>query len=127
VPSLKAIDYSLAILYQLSAGSYSKVQTLLKSKMPLWFVAGTQTDLQGLNANQKAVKALAGREEVQEIFAQPVTSFSAFTLSDSTLSKLGKLPPLLAQFGSYEAAAICFCIAQTKNRERSNQLPITGL
>jgi hypothetical protein len=124
LPSLKAIDYNLAILYQLSAGSYSKVQTLLKSKMPLWFIAGTQTDLQGLNANQKAIKALAGQQEVQEAFAQPVSSFSAFTLSDSTLSKLGKLPPLLAQFGSYEAAPSASVLLKQKIGNVATNYPL---
>jgi hypothetical protein len=124
LPSLKATDYNLAILYQLSAGSYSKVQTLLKSKMPLWFIAGTQTDLQGLNTNQKAVKVLAGRPEVQETFAQPVASFSAFTLSDSSISKLSKLPPLLAQFGSYEASSSASVLLKQKIGNVATNYPL---
>jgi hypothetical protein len=49
-------DYSLAILYQLSAASYGKLQNLLQSKTPLWHMAGTQADLPAFNNAQKAVK-----------------------------------------------------------------------
>jgi len=103
VASIKVGDYSLAILYQLSAASYGKLQTLLQSKTPLWFIAGTQADLQAFNNAQKVVKINAGRQEVQEAFAQPVSTFSAFTLTDSTRDKISKLPPLVAPFGTYEA------------------------
>ena len=122
--SLKATDYTLAILYQPGAASYSRVQPLLDSRMPLWYIAGTQTDLQGLNAIQKAVKVSAGRQEVQETFAQPVTSFSAFTLSDSTLTKLSKLPPLLAPFGSYEAAPSASVLLKQKIGNIATNYPL---
>jgi hypothetical protein len=124
LPSIKATDYTLVILYQLGATSYSKVQPLLESKVPLWFIAGTQTDLQSLNTIQKAVKVSAGRQEVQEAFAQPVTSFTAFTLSDSTLTKLGKLPPLLAPFGSYEAAPSASVLLKQKIGNVATNYPL---
>jgi hypothetical protein len=111
VASVKMADYSLAILYQLSAGSYSKLQNLLQSKTPLWYIAGTQADLPAFNNAQKTVMINAGRQEVQEAFAQPVSTFSAFTLTDSTRNKISKFPPLVSPFGSYEAsgtAAVLF-------------------
>ncbi|MFA6086502.1 hypothetical protein [Mucilaginibacter sp.] len=124
LPLIKATDYTLVILYQPGAAGYSRVQTLLESKMPLWFIAGTQTDLQGLNTTQKAVKVSAGRQEVQEAFAQPVTSFTAFTLSDSTLTKLGKLPPLLAPFGSYEAVPSASVLLKQKIGNVATNYPL---
>jgi hypothetical protein len=114
VASIKMGDYSLGILYQLSAGSYSKLQTLLQSKIPLWHIAGTQADLTALNSAQKAVKINAGRQEVQEAFALPVSTFSAFTLTDSTRNKISKLPPLTSPFGSYEAPATAAVLFKQK-------------
>ncbi|RFZ95231.1 hypothetical protein D0C36_06810 [Mucilaginibacter conchicola] len=102
IAKLKPADYTLAILYQLQAGSYAKLQAITQNKMPLWFVAGTQADLQDLNNHQKVLGVSATRAESQEVFAQVVPGFSAFTLSDSTRSKLEKLPPLLAPYGSYK-------------------------
>ena len=112
--AVKAGDYSLAILYQPAAGSYGKLKQILDSKIPLWFIAGSQADLQGLNNAQKAVQIMQGRAEVQEAFALPVPAFTAFTLSDSTLNKLGKLPPLLAPFGSYQAGSSATVLLKQK-------------
>ncbi|RYU90110.1 hypothetical protein EWM62_11245 [Mucilaginibacter terrigena] len=112
--AIKMADYSLAILYQLSAGSYGKLQNLLQGKTPVWHIAGTQTDLQAFNNAQKAVKANAGGQEVQETFAQPVSTFSAFTLTDSAQNKLSKLPPLVAQFGSYAASSTASVLLKQK-------------
>nr|WP_067055475.1 VWA domain-containing protein [Mucilaginibacter sp. L294] len=114
VASQKMADYSLAILYQLSATSYSKLQNLLQSKTPLWHIAGTQADLQAFNNAQKAVKINAGRQEVQEAFAQPVSTFSAFTLTDSTRDKISKLPPLVSPFGNYEASGTASVLFRQK-------------
>ena len=101
--SLNVNDYSLAILYQLSGAGYSKVQNILTGKMPLWLVSGAQADMPAFNRAQKVVTANAGRNDVQEVFAQPMSTFTAFTLSDSTQNKIAKLPPLLAAYGTYEA------------------------
>lgn len=102
--TIKTADCTLAILYQPSAAGYSGIKAIVDSKIPLWFIAGAQADMQGFIANQKVVKATIGRPETQEVFAQPVNGFSAFTLSDSAQNKLGKLPPLLVPFGSYSSA-----------------------
>jgi hypothetical protein len=100
---VKLSDYSLAIVYQLSASSFGAFKGLIKGKMPLWYLAGTQADLQSLNNQQKLIKISAVRTEMQEVFAQPVSSFSLFTLSDSALKKISRFPPLQAPFGNYSS------------------------
>ncbi|PAW93534.1 hypothetical protein CKK33_08525 [Mucilaginibacter sp. MD40] len=95
-------NYTAVVLYQLQAGSYVKLKPLLQGKIPLWFIGGTQADLQGFNQAQGVVNIGAARSESQEVFAQAQPGFSAFTLSDSTLNKLERFPPLLAPYGSYQ-------------------------
>ncbi|GGH15712.1 hypothetical protein [Mucilaginibacter phyllosphaerae] len=112
--TIKLTDYSMAIFYQLSAGSYSKLQGLQQSKTPLWHIAGTQTNLPAFNNAQSAVKINSSSPEVQEAFAQPVPTFSAFTLTDSSQNKLSKLPPLLAAFGNYTAAGTASVLLKQK-------------
>ena len=102
--TIKPADYSLVILYQLSANN-SIVQNLVKAKPPVWFIAGAQTDLQVFNNAQKLIKISAGRTEMQEVFATPATDFTAFTLSDSSRKKIAAFPPLLAPYGSYGSVA----------------------
>jgi hypothetical protein len=114
IAAVKLNDYSLAILYQLSADSYRKLQNLLQSKNPVWYIAGTQVDINAFNNAQKAVKINSGGQEVQEAFAQPVSTFSAFTLTDSTQNKLSKLPPLVAPFGNYTASGTASVLLKQK-------------
>ena len=99
--SVKPGDYSLAIAYQITDGSNNGFQTILKSKVPIWYILGAQTNLQAFNNEQKLVKLSAGRQDMQEVFAAPATNFIGFTLSDSSKNKIAAFPPLLAPFGSY--------------------------
>lgn len=104
LPKLKLTDYSLIILYQTASNSSGELQSFItKSKVPVWYIAGAQTDLPQLNSEQKQVQINSGRSEMQEVFAQPVQGFSLFTLSDSTKKKLSDLPPLLAPYGNYSS------------------------
>jgi hypothetical protein len=101
--AVKPGDYSLIILYQVSGNRNSYVQNLLKAKVPVWYVVGAQTDLPAFNNDQKLVHISSGRQEMQEVFAQPTNDFTDFALSDSSKRKLAALPPLLAPYGSYGA------------------------
>ncbi|WP_454801024.1 hypothetical protein [Mucilaginibacter phyllosphaerae] len=124
IATLKPADYSMAIFYQLSAGSYDKLQSMLQSKMPLWYIAGTQADINALNNAQNIVKINANSAEVQETFAQPVTTFSAFTLTDSTQRKLSSLPPLVAVFGSYTQAGNAAVLLKQKIGNVATNYPL---
>lgn len=95
-------DYSLLIIYQPVGGMAAQAA---KSKVPVWYVAGSQTDLAALNSAQKIMQIGASRQDMQEVFALPSPGFSLFTLSDSTLQKLTKFPPLLAPYGNYNSPA----------------------
>jgi len=104
VTAIKPGDYGLVILYQVADAGNSAVENLLKSKVPVWYVVGAQTSLPAFNAEQKFIRISSGRQEMQEVFAQPTVDFTAFTLSDSTKRKIAAFPPLLAPFGNYSSA-----------------------
>ncbi|QKJ28659.1 VWA domain-containing protein [Mucilaginibacter mali] len=95
-------DYSLVMLYQPAEGMAALAA---KSRVPVWYMVGAQTDLNALNQVQKIVQIGANRQEMQEVFALQSAGFSLFTLSDSTLQKLAKFPPLLAPYGNYSSPA----------------------
>ncbi|PWK80587.1 hypothetical protein LX99_01056 [Mucilaginibacter oryzae] len=99
---IKPADYSLVILYQVSAADYPPVKSYIsKSKTPVWYIIGSQSNLQAVNNEQGVVKISAGHAETQEVLALPANDFTAFNLSDSAKRKIAVLPPLLAPFGSY--------------------------
>ena len=100
---VKPGDYGLVILYQLSSDNNGIVKELVKSKVPIWYIAGAQTDLRDFNNEQKMTDISVGKSEMQEVFAQPTTDFTDFTLSDSSRKKIAGFPPLLAPYGSYSS------------------------
>jgi hypothetical protein len=102
LPAVKTGDYSLVMLYQVTSGRSAMLQNLLaKSKLPVWYLLGAQANLIAFNNEQKLIRISSGRQELQEVFAQPAVNFSIFTLSDSTRKKISLLPPLLAPYGNY--------------------------
>ncbi|HEY4326980.1 MAG TPA: hypothetical protein VGN20_23540 [Mucilaginibacter sp.] len=101
--SIKPGDYSLIILYQLSSDDNETIKGLVKSKVPIWFMAGAQTDIRDFNKDQKLTNITIGKSDMQEVFAQPTTDFTNFILSDSSRRKLSTFPPLLAPYGSYSS------------------------
>jgi hypothetical protein len=104
IGTIKPADYSLIILHQLTTDGSAALQNIVKSKIPLWYMLGAQTNLEDFNAAQHEVKVFANGDQMQEAFAQPVPEFSTFTLSDSTRQKIGTFPPLEAPFGNYSSA-----------------------
>jgi hypothetical protein len=99
---IKPADYSLVVLYQISAVDYPPIKSFIaKSKTPVWYIIGSQSNLQTVNGEQGVVKISAGRAETQEVLALPASDFTSFNLSDSARRKISALPPLLAPFGSY--------------------------
>ncbi|WP_295773275.1 hypothetical protein [uncultured Mucilaginibacter sp.] len=104
--SLSLADYGLIILYQITPSDHISLKSFTAdSKVPLWYICGAQNDMTDFNQAQNTIRIIAGRNEVQETFAQSTKDFSLFTLTDSTLGKLNRLPPLLSPFGNYGAAS----------------------
>lgn len=101
---LKLSDYSLVILHQTMPGANGQLSDLVKGKTPIWYLLGGQANLSNFNEVQKLTHISAGRLDMQEVFAQPAAEFTSFVLTDSTLQKISRMPPLQAPFGSYTAA-----------------------
>jgi hypothetical protein len=100
-------DYSLILLHQPSPATFVILKELIaKSKTPLWYMLGAQADINNFNLVQKLTHISAVRFDVQEVFALPVAEFASFTLSDSTLQKINRMPPLVAPFASYTTGVI---------------------
>jgi hypothetical protein len=123
--SQKLSDYSLVILYQCSESGSSALQNFItKSKIPVWYMLGAQSDLQQFDNEQKAEQIYSGRGQMQEVFAQPVPEFSLFTLSDSTRDLIPKLPPLMAPFGNYHSTGSNQVLFKQKIGEVATAYPL---
>ncbi|MFD1255671.1 hypothetical protein ACFQ3S_02580 [Mucilaginibacter terrae] len=123
--TLKLSDYGLIILYQITAADNLALKSFIpQSKVPVWYMAGAQTNLQDFNQEQSTIQIVAGRTDVQEEFAVPVTGFSLFTLTDSTLNKINRFPPLLAPFGNYGSAGGASVLLKQKIGSVSTTYPL---
>ncbi|MFD0749837.1 hypothetical protein ACFQZS_06765 [Mucilaginibacter calamicampi] len=100
--AIKWSDYSLLILYQPSFSTFTLLRPeLAKTRIPIWYMLGAQADIRGFNTQQKLAGVSSNRFDMQEVFAITATDFSSFTLSDSTLQKINKFPPLMAPYANY--------------------------
>jgi hypothetical protein len=102
--AVKPSDYSLLILYQVPTVGNNILEGLIKTKIPVWYILGAQSNLPAFDQDQKLLQVSTGQDQMQEVFAQPVTDFTGFTLSDSARKKIAAFPPLLAPYGSYSSA-----------------------
>jgi len=125
LPKLKLADYSLLILYQSSAvGTGSLENFINKSKLPVWYMLGAQSDLLQFDNEQHAVQVNSSHGQMQEVFPEAVAGFSLFTLSDSTQKKIAGFPPLLAPFGNYRFAGPGQILLKQKIGEVSTPYPL---
>jgi hypothetical protein len=123
--TIKLSDYGLIILYQITSANNPGLKSFVaQSKVPLWYIAGAQTDLANFNQEQSTIRIIAGRTDVQEEFAVPVTDFSLFTLTDSAQNKISRFPPLLAPFGNYGSDAGASVLLKQKIGSVSTTFPL---
>jgi len=113
------------ILYQSASSSSGELQSFItKSKVPVWYILGGQSDLQQFDNEQKAMQINASQQQMQEVFAEPAPEFSLFTLSDSTRNKISKFPPLMAPFGDYRSSGTNQILLKQKIGEVATPYPL---
>lgn len=98
-------DADLIILHGLpSAGSatqLSLLQKIISSEKPILFVLSANTNLGMFNSLQQTLQISGTAQSGNDVFPIYLSSFSKFTLTESTLKTIEALPPLLAPFGRY--------------------------
>ncbi|MDB5120614.1 MAG: hypothetical protein JWN56_1832 [Sphingobacteriales bacterium] len=92
----------LIILHQLPSltNSAQFILSRIKSK-PTLFILGLQSATAAFSSAQSLVNVASSGNASQEAIASISKDFYAFTLSDSTKTKLQNFRPLLSPFGSY--------------------------
>ena len=101
--TIDATKFNLAILYQLpnqSNGAPALLNNLRKSKVPSWYIVGSQTNLNALNQFQKKISFSRSNGSVQEVFPYLGTNFTNFTLDPQGVKQLNAYDPLIAPFGN---------------------------
>lgn len=99
-------EIDLAIFHQIP-DLKGKTQTLFfqyaKTRTPLFFLTGSQTDLRVLAKNNMPIQTETLPREFDEVTPVVNTAFSHFTLSPENISSLTYLPPVSVHFGKVTA------------------------
>ncbi|MFT5970522.1 MAG: hypothetical protein ACI8ZO_001034 [Flavobacteriales bacterium] len=97
-------DYQLVILHQLpqSGKAYPWLKDLINSKVGLWFIVGSKTNLIELDQLQDWVDITSSRGNPDEIFPVLNTAFSPFQLDAETAKAFKVNKPMLKPNGTYK-------------------------
>lgn len=103
-PNFKAFD--LIVLHQIPSKNKKPllIEAIKNARVPLWFIAGTQTDLNTLNTLQSLLTINGDGRSTNEVQAVVSKDFKVFTISDPLKNQLRTFPPMIAPFGEYKAS-----------------------
>lgn len=87
-----------------SGKQLNKLQEIVASNSPVLFVLAANVNLGQFNLLQKVLQISGTSQNGNDVFPIYQSSFSKFTLNESTLKTIQTLPPLLAPFGRYQEA-----------------------
>lgn len=97
-------EYDLIILHQIPSVRFTYadlLQEVKRSRIPLWFILGSQSDLRTLPAWQGLLNIRGDGRSMNDVQAIVNKDFSVFTLESVVQSQLPQFPPLIAPFGDY--------------------------
>ncbi len=101
-------EYDMLILHQLPSLSNS-AQVIMEEaknrKIPVFFIVGSQTNLNALNRSQQMVTIRRSAPTANEVQGRLAPNFNLFTTSDDFARELSVFPPLTAPFGDFNVEA----------------------
>lgn len=106
--SKQLADYDMLILHQLpSVRNEARVilDEAKNRKIPIFFIVGSQTNLNALNRNQRMVTIRRSAPTANEVQGRLAPNFNLFTTSEDFARELSVFPPLTAPFGDFNVEA----------------------
>ncbi|MFM2392939.1 MAG: hypothetical protein RLZZ546_921, partial [Bacteroidota bacterium] len=120
-------DFDLIILHNLPSDISDASAELLVAKnkgIPVLFIAGTQTNQTKFNLAQDVIKIKGNNKNNEDVEPSLNASFNQFTLSDALKSQLNKFPPLVSQFGVFEAQPTSSVLLYQKIKKIPTKYPL---
>ncbi len=98
-------DINLLICFHIDESTSPLIkQVVATGKLPVWYLLGADSRMPPSGGAGRVMNYAGNPGDVQESFADANANFSAFALSDSCLTKLSQMPPLLVPSGNYSLA-----------------------
>lgn len=106
--TFNAEGYSSVIFHQIPAARNKGqhwIDAIEKAGIPSWFITGTQTDFNKLNAVQNLVKVNQSRASWNDVSAATNKDFQLFSISEKAMQTYRSFPPLKSAFAKYDISA----------------------
>jgi hypothetical protein len=97
-------DYDVVILHQIPSKKYTAsdlLRQLVTAEKPVWFIMGSQSNLQQFNSLNTGLKISQSGQVFDEAIPAFAGNFALFRLSDNIPGFVATLPPLIAPYGEY--------------------------
>lgn len=109
-------EFNLVIFHQLPSSSASNIimEKIQKASVPVFYIVGSQTNLNAFNSLQTGVSVSQPLNKLNEVLPSANESFSLFTLSEDVFKTVIAFPPLYAPFGSYKTTGEVFTLLTQK-------------
>ena len=123
----KVTDYSLFILHQLpSATNQSNRLTdeIIKNKIPVLFILGSQSDLSRLNQFKTGLTLSGFNQSTNEALPMLNKDFPLFMLSTPMEKLFVVLPPLISPFANYQISNATYILAYQKLGQAITNIPL---
>ena len=123
----KVTDYSLFILHQLpSAANQSNRLTdeIIKNKIPVLFILGSQSDLSRLNQFKTGLTLSGFNQSTNEALPMLNKDFPLFMLSTPMEKLFAVLPPLISPFANYQISNATYILAYQKLGQAITNIPL---
>ncbi len=96
--------YDIVIMHNLPSVKYpvsGLLNEIEKSKKPVFYVIGAETNITSLNSHQDIVKIKGSNKSLNSITPLVKRDFNLFTMSDNLINHLQQYVPLKVPFGEY--------------------------
>lgn len=98
-------DYDMVIMHQLPSlvnDAAAVINEAKNRKIPIFYIVGSQSNLQRLNTSQTLVTINQSAPTPNEVQGRLAPNFSLFTTSEDFARELSVFPPLVARFGDFD-------------------------
>ncbi|MGB1248476.1 MAG: hypothetical protein ACPG4Z_06290 [Chitinophagales bacterium] len=98
-------EYNLVILHQIPSkddGASNLLAQVKEENVPTFFIGGASSNFGTFNTAQNTITVTPSANNTDDAGVYFQSSFNLFNISDETMLKMKRFPPLQVPFGSYE-------------------------
>lgn len=104
-PGINPKGHNMMVLHQLPSGKHtaqSYIEAAKEEKTPIWYIYGTATDINRLNAAQEVLTVNSKTGGYNDAIPVVAKNFTLFSLPNEMGQNISSFPPVKVPFGNFE-------------------------